>query len=378
MPRAPRVVVASDAFKGSLTSAEVGAAVRAGVLDVVPDAVVTVVPVADGGEGTVAAALAAGYEPVSATVHGPTGALGSTTLARHRGAGTVVVELADACGLGRLSGGEPAPLTASSRGLGDAVRAALGLGPRILVVGIGGSASTDGGAGMLSALGARVLDESGAVLPDGGEALRDVAGLDHTGLDPRLRGIDLVVAADVTSPLLGPRGAAAVFGPQKGASPAEVDRLEAGLAAWAQVVGPGWAEQPGAGAAGGVGFALLGVLGAQRRSGVDVVLDLVGLETALGRADLLVTGEGSLDDQTAAGKAVAGVARRAAAAGVPVVAVCGRNRLSENGVRDLGLAGAYSLGDLEPDPARSMAGAAALLRRVGARLARERLSPAPG
>lgn len=378
MPRGARVVVASDGFKGSLTSAEVGAAVRSGVLDVAPDAVVTVVPVADGGEGTVAAALAAGYEPVPATAHGPTGAPVGTTLAWHRESGTVVVELADACGLGRLPGGVPAALTASSRGLGDAVRAALGLGPRILVVGVGGSASTDGGAGMLSALGARVLDGAGAELPDGGGALRRVARVDRSGLDPRLRDVDLVLAADVTNPLLGPRGAAAVFGPQKGASPTDVDRLEAGLAAWAQALGRDGAEQPGAGAAGGVGFALMAVLGARRRPGVDVVLDLAGADALLPGADLVVTGEGSLDEQTASGKAVAGVARRAGTAGVPVVAVCGRNRLSGDQVHALGLAGTYSLGDLEPDPARSMADAAALLRRAGARIARERLSRAPG
>ncbi|PKW27755.1 glycerate kinase [Phycicoccus duodecadis] len=378
MPRAGRVVVASDSFKGSLTSAQVGAAVRAGILDVVPDAVVTVVPVADGGEGTVAAALATGYEPVAATVHGPTGELHTTTLAWHQGAGTAVVELADACGLGRLAGGVAAPLTASSRGLGDALRAALGLGPRLLVVGVGGSASTDGGAGMLSALGARVLDDAGAEVPDGGAALERVARLDPSALDPRLRAVDLVLAADVTNPLLGPRGAAAVFGPQKGAGPGDVRRLEAGLATWAEVVGGGWAEQPGAGAAGGVGFALMAVLGAQRRPGVDVVLDLASADDLLAGADLVVTGEGSLDGQTASGKAVAGVARRARAAGVPVVAVCGRNRLSDSETHGLGLDVAYALSDLEPDPARSMADAAALLRLVGARIAREGLSRAPG
>lgn len=378
MPRAGRVVLASDAFKGSLTSAQVGAAVRAGLLDVAPDAVVTVVPVADGGEGTVAAALATGYDPVPTDVHGPTGERGRTTLAWHRATGTVVVELADACGLGRLPGGVPAPLAASSRGLGDAMRAALGLAPRVLVVGVGGSASTDGGAGMLRALGARVLDDAGTEVPDGGGALERVAGLDLAGLDPRLREVDLVVATDVTSPLLGPRGAAAVFGPQKGASARDVRRLETGLATWAEVVGGGWAEQPGAGAAGGVGFALMAVLGAQRRPGVEVVLDLAGFDALLARADLVVTGEGSLDEQTASGKAVAGVAGRARAADVPVVAVCGRNRLSDSETRALGLDGAYALSELEPDPARSMADAAALLRRVGARIGRERLSPAPG
>ncbi|NHA69858.1 glycerate kinase [Phycicoccus flavus] len=376
--RPPRVVVAADSFKGSLASTAVGEAVRAGVLDVRPDAVVTVLPVADGGEGTVDAVLAAGFAPTTVEVPGPTGEGVTTTLAARDG--TVVVELADACGLGRLPGGVPRPLTASSRGLGVAIRAALDLRPGTIVVGVGGSASTDGGAGMLAGLGARVLDADGRDLPGGGGALERVAALDRSGLDPRLAGVRLVLAADVVNPLLGPDGAAAVYGPQKGASPADVVRLDAALARWAAVVDPGAAGRPGAGAAGGVGFAALAVLGAERASGVEVVLDVVGLDAAVRGADLVVTGEGSLDAQTASGKAVTGVVARAAAAGVPVVAVCGRSTLDPDGVRSLGLAGVYPLSALEPDVDRSVRYAAALLRRVGARLARERvgrLSP-PG
>ncbi len=375
-PPGARVVVASDAFRGSLTSVEVAEALRAGVLAVLPDAEVDVVPVADGGEGTVAAALAAGYTPVPAVVHGPTGEPVRATMARSA-AGSVVVELADACGLGRLPDGVARPLEATSRGLGEVIGAALGLRPRLLVVGVGGSASTDGGAGMLAALGARVLDAEGNPVPDGGAGLARVARVDLRGLDPRLLDVDLVLAADVTSPLLGPRGAAAVFGPQKGATPEDVDRLEAALTRWADVLDPGSATVAGAGAAGGVGFALVAALGAQRRSGVDVVLDLVGLDARLAGATLVITGEGSLDAQTATGKAVAGVARRAAAHGVPAVAVCGRTTLSDDEIDALGLDAAYSLSELEPDPARSMTDAAALLREVGARIARERLSP-PG
>lgn len=374
----PTVVLASDSFKGSMTSQEVGSAVRAGILEVRPDARVVVVPVADGGEGTVAAVLAAGFQPVSAPVCGPMGEPGTATLARHASSGTVVVELADACGLGRVAGGALRPLEASSRGLGEAIGAALGLRPRMLVVGVGGSASTDGGAGMLSALGARVLDDNGTVLPDGGGALSRAARLDLSGLDPRLLAVELVLAADVTSPLLGPRGAAAVFGPQKGAAPGDVAVLERGLATWAELVGPGCRGMPGAGAAGGVGFALLSVLSATHRSGVDVVLDLVGLDRTVEHSDLVVTGEGSLDAQTASGKAAVGVARRARAAGVPAVAVCGRNQLNDSDVRDLGLDDAYSLEDLEPDRMRSMADATSLLARLGTRIAREHLSPAPG
>jgi glycerate 2-kinase len=406
-----RVVVASDSFKGSLGSAEVADAVRLGLLDVAPAASVVVVPVADGGEGTVAAALASGWSGVTVGVHGPTGEPVSATLAVRTapdGVATVVVEMADCCGLGRLPGGVPAPLTASSRGLGEALRAALDLGADQVVVGVGGSASTDGGAGLLAALGARLLDADGHDLPDGGAALADLARLDLSGLDPRLATTSLVLAADVDSPLLGPAGAAAVFAPQKGATAAEVVALEAALTHWAEVVadalpetaprvptstkrsleahGPVpastyWSmlvQAAGAGAAGGVGFALLAVLGAERRSGVDVVLDLVALDAALAGADLVVTGEGALDDQTLAGKAVAGVARRANAHGIPVVAVCGRLDLDATALATLGVRSAYPLSDLEPDPERSRTNAPELLRRTGRRVARDWLSPAPG
>ena len=331
---------------------------------------------------------------------GPTGAPVAATLAvlRRDGWVTVLVELADACGLGRLPGGVPAPMTASSRGLGEALLAALDLGANEVLVGVGGSASTDGGAGMLAALGARLHAADGGELTDGGAALADLARLDLSGLDPRLTATRLVLAADVDSPLLGPTGAAAVFAPQKGATAGEVAALEAALTTWEQVVAAAspvpeptdwsvWGRQPGAGAAGGVGFALLAVLGAERRSGVDVVLDLVGLDAALTgragghdirkRADLVVTGEGALDEQTLAGKAVAGVARRAGAHGIPAVAVCGRLDLDDDGLAALGLRAAYPLTDLEPDPDRSRAGAADLVRSTARRIAQEWVSPAP-
>ena len=368
-----RVVVASDAFKGSLSSAEVGDAVAWGIRAVVPDADVSVVPVADGGEGTVAAALATGFDPVRARVHGPTGRPGVATLAVRDGEDgrTVVVEMADACGLGRLPEGVPAPLSASSRGLGEAIRAALDLAPRSVVVGVGGSASTDGGAGMLSALGARILDAAWRPVRDGGTGLGDVTHVDLGGLDPRLRSVRLVLAADVDSPLHGRSGAAHVFAPQKGASPDEVDALERALRRWGSLVAPEAVDRPGAGAAGGVGFALLAVLGAERRAGIDVVLDLVGLEESLPGASLVVTGEGVLDAQTLAGKAVIGVLRRAASHAVPVVAVCAADRLGRTATRALGLAATYPLSDLETDPSRSVADARHLVQLVASRVARE-------
>ena len=389
------MVIASDSFKGSLSSLDVADAVRLGLLDVSPTAQVTTVAVADGGEGTVAAALDAGWEGAPVEVPGPTGDPVTATLAvlRRSGRVTVLVEMADTCGLGRLPGGVPAPLTASSRGLGVAVRGALDLGADEVVIGVGGSASTDGGSGMLAALGARLQDASGHDLRDGGAALAGLARLDLSGLDPRLATTRLVLAADVDSPLLGPNGAAAVFAPQKGATPADVAVLEAALTRWADVVSTTTQvsasgatstnrsmlpQLAGAGAAGGVGFALLAVLGAERRSGVDVVLDLVGLEATLAGADLVVTGEGALDEQTLAGKAVAGVARRARAHGIPVVAVCGRLDLDAPGLAALGVRAAYPLTDLESEPARSRADAPDLLRRTARRIAQDWLSPARG
>jgi glycerate 2-kinase len=290
-----------------------------------------------------------------------------------------VVALACTCGLARLPGGRPAPLAASSFGAGEVLRAALESGARRIVLGVGGSASTDGGAGLLQALGARVLGASGEwAAPIGGGALRDVAALDLTGLHAALHGAEITLAADVANPLTGPDGAAEVYGPQKGASPAEVAVLAAGLRRWAAVVaatiGTDWSQVPGAGAAGGVGFAALAVLGATRRPGIELVLDLAGFETALDGADLVITGEGSLDAQSLAGKTPVGVARAAARRGIAVVAVAGRSTLREAELAAAGIAAVYPLTDLEPDLERCRAGADRLLRRTGQMIARDRLA----
>lgn len=360
-----RIVVASDKLKGSLTSQSAGEAIAAGVRDRMPGADVVVLPVADGGEGTLDSALAVGWESQPVTASGPTGAPVETALARS--GPRALVELADCCGLGRLPGGMPAPMDASSRGLGDAIRAALDHRARDIIVGIGGSASTDGGLGMLRALGAVAQDRSGAPVAEGGRGLGDVAHLDLDGLDTRLRDVTLTLASDVGNPLHGPQGAAYVYAPQKGATPAEVAALDAGLRHWAALVG-GRPDSPGAGAAGGVGYAAVQVLGASLRSGVDVVLDLVGFETACAGADLVITGEGAIDAQTLQGKAVAGVARRSQALGVPVLAVCGRCDLTDGELAALGVAGVAELRHEESDVRRSMAQAAPLVRRAAARL----------
>jgi glycerate kinase len=375
-----RIVIAPDKFKGSLPAAEVAAALAAGLRDALDQAgaqaELITIPVADGGDGTVDAAVAAGFARVPVTATGPTGRPVRTGYARRDD--LALVELATICGLERLPGGQLEPLVSSSFGVGEVMRRALAAGARELVLALGGSASTDGGAGMLQALGAQVLGPRGEPLGRGGGALGDVteldltglvlSGLDLSGLDPAAGAPQVTLAVDVQNPLTGPDGAAAVFGPQKGATPEQVARLDDALHRWAGLVagatGHDWSQAPGAGAAGGVGFAALAVLGAQQRSGIDMILDLVGFDAALDGADLVVTGEGSLDTQSLAGKAPVGVARAAAARGIPVVAVAGRSTLTPEQARAAGITAIHPLSGLEPDLARSMAGAAALLERI--------------
>ena len=374
-----RVLVAPDKFKGSLTAAEVAAAVTAGLLDARPDLEVVQVPIADGGDGTVVAALTAGYARVEVDGVGPTGLPVRTAYAL---AGPrAVVELADVVGLSRLPEGRLDPLGASTFGLGVVVRAAVERGATEVVLGLGGSASTDGGAGLAQALGAVLTDAEGRELPPGGAALERVAGLDLTALRARLDGVRVLVASDVDHPLLGPDGAVAVFGPQKGVAGEQLVRLEAALTRWARLVaattGVDLSAVPGAGAAGGAGFAALALLGAELRPGIELVLDLVGFDRLLAGADLVLTGEGSLDEQSLAGKAPVGVARAAARARppVPVVAVAGRSTLDPVLLHAAGIADVHTLAALEPDLAISMVRAAPLLRRCGRHIA-DRL-PAP-
>ena len=366
-----RVVIAPDKFKGCLTAAEVADALADGLLSARPDLKVTRFPVADGGDGTVAAALSRGYTEVVVEAAGPTGVIGRTTYAR-RGE-LAVIELAAVCGLDRLPGGRADPLGATTYGLGTVVRHAITTGVTDIVLGLGGSASTDGGAGLVQALGARLLDDAGRELPAGGAALAGLARVDLADLQAAVAGVSVVLANDVDNPLLGPRGAAAVFAPQKGATPADVVTLEAALRHWSERVeaqtGPGFSTAPGAGAAGGTGFAALALLGAQRRDGIELILELLGFEAVLAGADLVITGEGALDEQTLAGKAPIGVTRAANRAGVPVVAVAGRNDLGPAQLARAGIGAAYSLSALEPDLRRSLAQAAPLLRRIGSLIA---------
>ena len=376
-----RVLVAPDKFKGSLTAAEVAGHIVTGLRRVAGDGLTTAcVPVADGGDGTLDAALAAGFERVPVPASGPTGE--PVDAAYGRRGKMAVVELASVCGLSLLPGGRPEPLRASSFGVGEVIATAMDAGCVRIVLGVGGSASTDGGAGMLQALGAQVRDWAGAPVARGGGALRDAASLDLSGLHPAVRRTEFIVASDVDNPLYGPQGAAAVYGPQKGASPADIAVLDQGLRRWAAVVtaagGASRANEPGAGAAGGVGYAALAVLGATLRPGIELVLELAGFAEKVAAADLVIIGEGSLDGQTLRGKAPAGVAAAARAHGKPVVAIAGRVTLPAGALADAGIARAYALSDVEPDLARSMAGAGPLLEKLAGRVASDWLTGPAG
>ena len=313
-----RVLIAPDSFKGSLTSVEVAAALRAGWLRARPEDEVRIVPLADGGEGTLVAVEAAGgWEWREAEAHDPLGRpIRARWLARDDGA-AAFVEMASASGLSLVAASERDAARATSEGTGDLLRAVLDAGIRDIAIGIGGSATTDGGAGLMRALGARASD--------------DLASVDLAGLDARLADTRLRIACDVTNPLLGERGAAATYGPQKGATADDVPVLDARLRRWADALeaatGRRERDSPGAGAAGGVGFGLLALTdrfaSLQLAPGVDLVMALAGFEEALQQVDLVITGEGRIDEQTAFGKTALGVALRARAAGTPCLAVGG-------------------------------------------------------
>jgi glycerate kinase len=362
-----RVLIAPDKFKGCLPATAVAAHLAAGLADAGVESVS--LPLADGGDGSIAAALAAGFSAHTVSVSDALGRPRASTIAVRDD--TAVVEIADTCGLSTLPGGVLAPYRASSSGFGQAIRQALDLGARRLVLALGGSASTDGGTGMLDVLGYRFLDRTGRALPASAEHLNRVHHIDRIGAVD-LTGVDVVVATDVTNPLTGPSGAAAVFGPQKGASPADIAQLEAGLAALvAAARRSGWegadtlARTDGAGAAGGCGFAAL-LMGATVTSGAEYFLDLLEFDHRLAECQLVITGEGRLDSQTLFGKLPAAIAARAAQ--LPVIAVVGRNDL---GADPAPFAGIYAVADLaDSDTSTDPEQTALLLRRIGAQLTR--------
>ena len=376
-----RIVIAPDKFKGSLSAPDVCSHLEKGLqLAAGGKLEVLRIPVADGGEGTLDAAVGSGFTRRTATVSGPTGQPVEAAFAV-RGH-EAVIEMATASGLALVprvkDGGRPAPAdatTATSLGTGQLIRAALDSGCRRIVLGVGGSANTDGGAGLLQGLGARFLDADGSELPAGGAALSRLDSIDFTEFEPRLKDTRFVLASDVDNPLLGPQGAAAIFGPQKGATQQDVGMLDAALARFVEVLAREIghraikaAEARGAGAAGGVGYAAIAVLAATRRPGIDVVLEFTELQHKLAGADLVITGEGSLDEQSLLGKTPMGVARAAAAAGVPVVAVCGHTTLAREELAAAGFRETYALTELDSNVENCIAEAGRLLEQVGTRI----------
>lgn len=327
-----RIVCAPDSFKGSMTAPQAAAAMALGVRAVHPDAEVLELPIADGGEGftdAVAAALNARQVPAEVADQRGTRHITSFAIATDQASGQpfAVLDVAATSGLERLPVAERNPLDYDSRGLGELMLAALDAGATRLVVGIGGSSTNEGGAGMLAALGVRFLDSDGTELPPTPAGLRTLARVDASGLDARLAAVEVEVACDVTNPLLGPTGASAVYGPQKGATPEMVTELDAILARLVRCCGADAArvaELPGSGAAGGLGWALQYFLGARLRPGLELVAELVGLDAHLADADLLLTGEGSVDQQTPHGKAIMRICQHAEQAGVPVMVFGGR------------------------------------------------------
>ncbi|MFC3775485.1 glycerate kinase [Mycolicibacterium holsaticum] len=324
-----KIVLAPDSFKESLTASQAVAAMRAGVQAVLPEAECVEMPMADGGEGTVEAVVNALHgQRVEALVHDALGRPVTATYGYVPLRQLAVIEVAAAAGLELIPPGQRDVLRASSFGVGQLIRSGLDRGAEDFLIGLGGSATNDGGAGMLVALGAVMADAAGGPLEPGGAALQRLDRIDIAGLDRRLRDVRIRVASDVTAPLLGPTGASAVFGPQKGAGPADVTRLDAALSRLAAVtattLGRAQPQRQGAGAAGGLGFALAEFLDADIRPGVEEVARTVGLERALRGADWVFTGEGSVDAQTVMGKTPFGVAQLAATAGARVVIFAGR------------------------------------------------------
>jgi glycerate kinase len=369
-----RVVVAPDKFKGSLSALEASVAIERGLRAAMPGALeIARIPMADGGEGTVDAFLASGAERIVRTVRGPLGKPVEAAFALD--GKTAIVEMAAASGLELIAPGRRAISRATTYGTGELLVAALDAGAQRLVIGIGGSATSDGGAGMLQALGVRLLDLAGHELSPGGAALAGLSTIDLTHLDARIAKTKIEVAADVDNPLCGPRGASVVFGPQKGASESDVRALDVALAHFADVaaraLGADRRNDPGAGAAGGLGFALLAFLAAGLRPGVDIVAELRGLPDALRGAEAVFTGEGRIDEQTLHGKTVAGVARLARAAGVKTIVAFGGSidSAAAGALRALGVSAIGIAADTMPREA-AMRDANALLEAAAKRIAR--------
>lgn len=343
-----KIVIAPDSFKDSLSAQGVADAVAQGLAQVWPDAQLIKCPMADGGEGTVESVLAAcNGQWRRSWVRGPLGASVEARWGWLPDSHTAIIEMAEASGLQLVPPGQRDACSSSTYGTGELIRAVLDEGAGRVILAIGGSATNDGGAGAMQALGVALLDQHNRPLPPGGLALAELARIDLSKMDPRLAQVNFEIAADVDNPLCGPHGASAIFGPQKGASPEQVQQLDQALGHFAehcaQALNKDVRDEPGSGAAGGLGFAAKAFLGAHFRSGVDVVAQLTGLAEAINGADLVITGEGRFDAQTLRGKTPFGVARIARQHGVPVVVIAGTLGEGYQALYEHGIEAAFAL-----------------------------------
>ena len=368
-----KYLVAMDSFKGNFSSYEAGSVVRSGILEAAPDAQVQIVPIADRGEGTVEATVTGlGGEYVDAPA---TDALGRPVTARFGVAGRIaVIEMAAASGLPLIEKPLRNAKAATTYGTGELIRAALDRGCRDFIIGLGGSATTDGGHGMARALGVRFLDAAGHDIGNGGGALGELASIDLSGLDARIRDCTFRIACDVENPLCGEHGSAAIFGPQKGATPEDVALLDRNLAHYARVladtIGHDYANVPGAGAAGGLSMGFMAFCGGKLEQGIDLVLDTIGFDEQAREADILISGEGATDYQTAYGKAPVGVCRRGAKYGKPGFIISGTLGRDYDAVYQSGVTSVVSTIVSAMTNEEAIAQSETLLRKAAVRLVR--------
>jgi glycerate kinase len=370
-----KIVIAPDSFKDSLSAQGVADAIALGLSEVWPDAQLVKCPMADGGEGTIESVLAAcNGELRRIEVRGPLGATVNAAWGWLPHSHTAIIEMAEASGLQLVPVDQRDACSSSTFGTGQLIRAALDAGAQRVILAIGGSATNDGGAGAMQALGVKLLDARDKALEPGGLALAQLARIDMTDIDPRLAGVRFDIAADVNNPLCGPHGASAIFGPQKGASPEQVEQLDVALGHFAelcaQALNTEVRDEPGSGAAGGLGFAAKAFLGAQFQAGVEVVAELVGLAEAVKNADLVITGEGRFDAQTLRGKTPFGVARIATERGVPVIVIAGTLGEGYQQLYAHGIDAAFALASGPMTLAQACAEAPRLLRERTSDIAR--------
>ncbi|XEC96765.1 glycerate kinase [Paenibacillus tarimensis] len=341
-----KVIAAPDSFKGSISAPDLCTSIRSGILAVDPSIEVVELPMADGGEGTLdTLRYATGGKAYACRVTDPLGRPVTASYGVLGDGQTVMIEMAQASGLPLLQDDERNPLITTSYGTGEMIRHALDAGYRKFIIGLGGSATNDGGAGMLKALGVQFTDRERNPVKEGGAGLERLASIDLSLLDPRVNESEFIIACDVTNPLIGSSGASAVFGPQKGATDQMVLQLDRALDRYGKVLlqatGTDVRQLPGSGAAGGMGAAFMSVIRAVNKSGIDMVMEAVHFEAHLQHADLIITGEGRLDSQTLSGKVIAGICRKAD--GVPVIALCGSMELSAAHMDEIGLTAAFSI-----------------------------------